>query len=156
MLEMDIPGFGLLNLKHLVSDFNGTLSIDGKLLPGVREHLKRVAGMMRVHILTADTFGRAKSELEGINCELRILKGENLDIQKEEYVKNLGPESVVAFGNGNNDRKMLKAARIGIAVTESEGCSVEALLAADIQAGSAHEAFDLLLNPERCKSTLRN
>lgn len=156
MIEIDIPGFGLLRLKHLVSDFNGTLSIDGKLLPGVREQLKRVAAIMQVHILTADTFGRARAALEGINCELKIVEGENLDIQKEEYVKNLGPLSVIAFGNGNNDRKMLKAARIGIAVSEGEGCSVSALMAADIQAGSTHEAFGLLLNPDRCKSTLRN
>ena len=156
MLEIDIPGFGLLRLKPLVSDFNGTLSMDGNLLPGVREQLKRIGAMMEVHVLTADTFGKAKEALEGINCEVKIVHGENLDMQKEEYVKNLGPESVVAFGNGNNDAKMLKAARIGIAVSESEGCSVAALMAADIQAGSTHEAFGLLLNPERCKSTLRN
>jgi len=35
-------------------------------------------------------------------------------------VRNLGPEQVVAFGNGNNDRRMLKRAKLGIAVTEGE------------------------------------
>jgi soluble P-type ATPase len=43
MLEIDIPGFGLLVLQHLVTDFNGTLSVGGKLLPGVKGQLNRLA-----------------------------------------------------------------------------------------------------------------
>ncbi len=35
MFELDIPGFGSVRLEHLVSDFTGTLSVDGKLFPGV-------------------------------------------------------------------------------------------------------------------------
>jgi len=155
MLEIDIPGFGFLSLTHLVSDFTGTLSLDGKLLPGVKEELNQIAKRMKVHILTADTFGKAMAELEGINCEVHIFTGQNLDIQKEDYVENLGSEKVAALGNGNNDRRMLKAARIGIAVLEGEGCSVDALKAADILVGSIQEALGLLLNPLRCKATLR-
>ncbi|MEW6676038.1 MAG: HAD hydrolase family protein [Nitrospirota bacterium] len=155
MLEIDIPGFGLLRLEHLVSDFTGTLSVDGKLLPGVREQLNRIARFLKIHILTADTFGRAKAELEGIDCEICILSGEDHDVQKEEYVKKLGTENVVAFGNGNNDRRMLKAARLGIAVSQEEGCAVDAIMAADIYVTSARDGLDLLLNLKRCKATLR-
>ncbi len=39
MFELDIPGFGLIKLEHLVSDFTGTLSVDGVLLPGVKKRL---------------------------------------------------------------------------------------------------------------------
>ncbi|MCK5140110.1 MAG: HAD hydrolase family protein, partial [Thermodesulfovibrionia bacterium] len=77
------------------------------------------------------------------------------DVQKEGYVRNLGASSVVAFGNGNNDRKMLKAAGLGIAVTEGEGCAVDALMAADIHVNSAKAGLEMLLNPKRCKATLR-
>jgi len=35
MLEIAVPGFGPVRLAHLVSDFTGTLSVDGELLPGV-------------------------------------------------------------------------------------------------------------------------
>ncbi|MDA8340449.1 MAG: hypothetical protein M0Z70_14210 [Nitrospiraceae bacterium] len=31
MFELDIPGFGFIRLEHLVSDFTGTLSVDGNL-----------------------------------------------------------------------------------------------------------------------------
>jgi soluble P-type ATPase len=155
MFELDIPGYGSLKLEHLVSDFTGTLSVDGKLLPGVRERLTKAAGVFRLHVLTADTFGKARAELEGLPCDVHILKGEAHDIQKEHYVKQLGPDAVVALGNGNNDRRMLRTARLGIAVVETEGCSVEAATSADILVTRAVDAIDLLLNPLRLKATLR-
>ena len=155
MLEIDIPCFGLVKLEYLVSDFTGTLSVDGRLLPDVSEQLNKIAKFLKIHILTADTFGKARAELEGIDCEIHILTGKDHDVQKEEYVKKLGTESVVAFGNGNNDRKMLKAARLGIAVSEGEGCAVDAIVAADIHVASAKDGLALLLHPKRCKATLR-
>jgi P-type E1-E2 ATPase len=155
MVENDIPGFGPVRLEHLVSDFTGTLSVDGKLLPGAKERLNKIAQFMKIHILTADTFGKARAELNDVKCEVHILAGENHDVQKEEFVKKLGPDSVAAFGNGNNDRKMLKAARIGIAVSEGEGCAVDAIMAANIHVCSAVDGLDLLLNTKRLKATLR-
>ena len=155
MLEIDIPGFGPVGLAHLVSDFTGTLSVDGRLLPGVQEGLNQLAQKLTIHILTADTFGRAKEELEKVQCQIHILTGTDHDVQKEVYVQKLGPETVAAFGNGNNDRRMLKTARVGIAVTEGEGCAVEAIMAADIHVRSALDGLTLLLNPLRCKATLR-
>jgi soluble P-type ATPase len=155
MIEIDIPGFGIVNLEHLVSDFTGTLSVDGILLPKVEARLNKLSETMNIHILTADTFGKAQAALKDVKCEMHILTGENHDVQKEAYVNKLGAESVVALGNGKNDRKMLKAVRIGIAVTEGEGCAVDAILAADIHVRSALDGFDLLINTKRCKATLR-
>lgn len=155
MLEIVIPGFGPVQLAHLVSDFTGTLSIDGNLLPGVAERMNRLAEILTIHILTADTFGKAREALAGIDCRITILTGEGHDVQKERFVQALGPEQVIAFGNGNNDRRMLKLAKIGVAVAEGEGCAVEALINADIQVNRAIDALDLLLNPKRCRATLR-
>lgn len=155
MFELDIPGFGLIRLEHLVSDFTGTLSVDGRLILGVKERLNEISKLLKIHILTADTFGRAKEELKDINCEVHILTGGDHDIQKEEYVKKLGPDRVIAFGNGNNDRRMLETARIGIAVMLEEGCAGDALRSADIMVKSIIDGLDLLLNPKRIKATLR-
>ncbi|MEW6001432.1 MAG: HAD hydrolase family protein [Nitrospirota bacterium] len=155
MFEIDIPGFGSVRLNHLVSDFTGTLSVDGVLLPGVRGQLNEIAEFLKVHILTADTFGKAKEELRDVDCEIHILSGEDHDVQKEEYVKKLGADKVVVFGNGNNDRKMLRSARIGIAVSQGEGCAFDAIKAADIHVTSANVGLDLLLHPKRMKATLR-
>jgi len=155
MLEIEIPGFGPVLLHHLVSDFTGTLSVDGKLLPGVKGKLNEMAGILDVHILTADTFGKAKNELEGVKCDIHILTGENHDIQKEEFVEKLGAGGVIALGNGNNDRRMLKAARVGIAVCLAEGCSRDAVVSADIVVSSSVDALNLIFNPKRMKATLR-
>ena len=155
MLEINIPGFGQIKLNHLVSDFTGTLSVDGKLLPGVKGRLNKIAKFLKIHILTADTFGRARAELEGINCKIHIFEGKNHDIQKKKYVEKLGARKVVVFGNGNNDRKMLKTAKIGIAVCLQEGCSADAIKSSDILVKSTADALDLLLKPKRLKATLR-
>jgi soluble P-type ATPase len=155
MIEIDIPGFGLVKLEHLVSDFTGTLSVNGQLLPDVGTRLNALSGLIKIHILTADTFGKARAELQGVSCEIHILTGANLDAQKEKFVQTLGAENIVAFGNGNNDRRMLKAARIGIAVTEGEGCAVDAILSANIHVRSAADGLDLLLQQKRLKATLR-
>jgi soluble P-type ATPase len=155
MLEIDIPGFGPVKLEHIVSDFTGTLSVNGNILPGVKERLARIADILHIHIITADAFGTALNELEGIRSEIHILNGPRQDIQKGEYTVGLAGERVVAIGNGNNDRQMLKIARIGIAVIEGEGCSVEALTAANIHVRSIIEGLDLLLNPMMLKATLQ-
>jgi len=155
MLEINIPGFGPVRLEHLVSDFTGTLSVDGILLPKVEARLNKLSEFLKIYILTADTFGKARTALKNVKCETQILTGENHDAQKEAFVNKLGAESVVAMGNGKNDRKMLKAAKIGIAVSEGEGCAVDAIIAADIHVRSALDGLDLLLNTKRCKATLR-
>ncbi len=155
MFELEIPGFGKVELEYLVSDFTGTLSVDGKLIPGVKERLNRISEFLKIYILTADTFGRAEKELSGINCEVKILQGEEQDKQKEDFVKKLGPEKVIAFGNGINDRRMLNTAKIGVCVLLDEGCSVYALTSADILVKSINDGLDLLLHPLRLKATLR-
>lgn len=155
MFELDIPGFGLVRLEYFVSDFTGTLSVDGKLLPGVKERLNKISEILQVYILTADTFGMAKAALHGVNCEVQILEGEKHDIQKEEFVRTLGSDAVIALGNGNNDARMLKAARIGIAVCLMEGCATAALTSADLVMNSTTDALDLFFNPKRMKATLR-
>ena len=154
MFNLTIPGFGSLELEHLVLDYTGTLSFNGSLLPNVKERLNDLSKLLKIHVLTADTFGTATDELSGISCKIRIISGGSLDVQKEEYVRSLGAEKVVAIGNGLNDRKMLELARLGIAVTGHEGCAVETLLAADLQVVNILDALDLFLNPKRLKATL--
>lgn len=155
MIRLEVPGFGLVEIAHLVTDFTGTLSEDGRLRDGVRERLNRLAGDVAVHVLTADTFGTARAELDGIRCTVHVLDGEAHDVQKEKYVDALGRNRVFAMGNGNNDRLMLDAARVGVAVCLKEGVATDAVKAADVLVASASDALDLLLNPGRLTATLR-
>lgn len=154
-MKVEIPGYGQLELEHFVTDFSGTLSEDGGVLPGVREKLNELSSKLKIHVLTSDTFGRAEKELEGVNCILQVLKGEGHAFQKEKYVQDLGPDTVVALGNGNNDVNMLRVAKLGIAVCLKEGCSVESLTASKIFVMSPIDAIDLFLYPKRLIATLR-
>lgn len=156
MLEIELPNKEKICLKYLVSDFTGTLSVDGILVSGVKENLNEIAKFLEIHILTADTFKKAKQALEGINAKVVILNPGDEDIQKEKYIEQLGKQWVIALGNGRNDKRMLKEAKIGIAIMLEEGCAVETLLNADIIVKSVLDALDLILNPKRLIAILRS
>jgi len=156
MLAVEIPGFGALRLEHLVLDYNGTLALDGEPLPGVRDALCALASSLTIHVLTADTFGKAGSRLQGLPCRRSVLDAANQDAAKQAYVEALGPATVVCIGNGRNDRLMLEAAALGIAVVQEEGAAVEALTSADVVAPSIAAALALLTNPLRLVATLRS
>jgi soluble P-type ATPase len=156
MLEIVIPGYRTLRLAHLVLDYNGTLACDGELLDGVRDRLNALAGTLQIHILTADTFGKARAQLVGIPCDLSIMPVEEQDRRKLEYIQRLGPETTVCVGNGRNDRLMLQEAGLGIAVVQAEGAAVQTMLAADVLSPEILTALDLLTHPLRLVATLRS
>lgn len=156
MLEIDIPGYKLLQLQHLLLDYNGTRACDGELLESVDAALTKLANSLHIHILTGDTFGLAQEEVAGFPCELCILSSHDQDSAKLHYLQRLGAENCAAIGNGRNDRLMLKAAGLAIAVAQHEGLAVEALMAADILVPDISVAFGLLLHPLRLIATLRS
>jgi soluble P-type ATPase len=156
MIEVDIPGYGTLALRHLVLDFNGTLACDGKMLPGVADRLNRLSETLQVVVLTADTFGRATTELKDVRCELTVLPVEAQDMGKLAVVERLGSHHTVCIGNGRNDNRMLRAAVLGIAVILEEGAAGVTLSAADVVCTSIQSALDLLTHPLRLVATLRS
>ncbi len=70
-------------------------------------------------------------------------------------MQKLGAANVIAFGNGANDARMLRAAAIGVAVITAEGLASSALQAADVLAQGPLHAIDLVMLPKRLVATLR-
>jgi soluble P-type ATPase len=155
MIRIDIPGGTALRLEDLVLDFNGTLACDGVLLAGVRERLEGLSESIRIHVVTADTFGRARVELADLRCQLCILEPSDQARAKLQFVARIGAERTACIGNGRNDALMMDAAALSIAVVQAEGAAVQTLSAADVVARDIGEALDLLLNPQRLVATLR-
>jgi soluble P-type ATPase len=156
MIDIDIPGFGHLSLRYLVLDFNGTLAFDGALLPGVVDRIISLSMQLDVHVLTANTTGTSASALAGLPLTLTVLDGPPEDEAKLAYVKKLSASSCASVGNGANDRLMLKACSLGIAVLGPECTAANILAAADIIAPDITAALDILLHPVRLLATLRS
>ena len=89
------------------------------------------------------------------NFRIGIVGHQSEAQQKAFFVRELGPETVVAVGNGANDAAMLGEAAIGIAVLGPEGLALDALLAADVIVPNILAALDLLQDPSRLVATLR-
>jgi P-type E1-E2 ATPase len=156
MISIDVPGFRDLSLAHLVLDYNGTLALEGKLLPGVAEALSSLASQVRIHVVTADTFGLAEAQLAGLPVDFTVIPMEAQAEAKLRFVSELGADTVIAIGNGRNDRKMLSAAALGIALIQSEGGAAQAIASADVVSTSVLDALELLRNPKRLVATLRS
>jgi P-type E1-E2 ATPase len=158
MISYPIPGRDILEINHLVCDVNGTLALDGELLPGVKEAFDQLKNNVTIHLVTADTFNRLpeleKTLASSVSKFHKLSSGSEAE-QKLEYVESLDDPGVVAIGQGTNDRLMLKGAALGICVLSAEGCAVETLLSANILMPDIQSALDLLLHPDRLKATLR-
>ena len=158
MAQYVIPGQDPIEARHLVLDYNGTLAVDGALVAGVADRLRELALPpydLTIHVITADTMGTVRRQLEGLPCAVSILGPAAQDTAKLEYVRSVGAESAVAIGNGQNDRLMLAEAALGIAVVGEEGASVQAVLASRVVSRDILSALDLLRNPKRLAATLR-
>lgn len=154
MLTVEIPGRERLGLSHLVLDLNGTLATDGQVAPEISQRVRTLASLLRVQILTADTFGTAAT-LMGLGAEILVIGAGNQGEAKAAIIRGKGPHQTVAIGNGSNDEAMLREAALGILVIGCEGAAVRSLLAADLVVRSIEDALDLLLFPKRLIASLR-
>jgi P-type E1-E2 ATPase len=155
MIELQIPGRGIVRLEYAVFDVNGTLAVDGVLLKGIEARIALLRGKLEVRLITADTHGRQSEIDKKLKFKADRLEHGDERQQKANYIWQLGAQQVVAIGNGNNDVEMLKAAEIGIVVIGREGAAREAIQAADVVVFDVLDAIDLLLNPKRLIATLR-
>jgi len=151
-IVIELPDGPPLEIDHLALDFTGTLSTDGRLLPGVAERLVALSENVTIAVMTADTCGTAVEELEALPVEVHVIR-KGLD--KASIVSGLPAKGVAAIGNGRNDLEMLKVATLGIAVIGAEGAAAELLRSADVVAQDIVSALDLFLRPLRLVATLR-
>ena len=155
MIELDIPGRGVLRLQHLVTDVNGTLAVDGQLIEGVAKSLLGLRDRLQIHLLTADTHGRQESLDRQLGLQAVRIQAGGESPAKAAFVRALGADQVIALGQGANDVAMLHDAALGICVLGAEGTAVEALMAADVVAPNVLDALALLYQPLRLVATLR-
>lgn len=161
MLSIDVPGRKVFNIDTLVFDYNGTLTLDGKLADSTKHYIRNLARDFTIHILTSDTFGSVDQECGDLPVTIKKLDSEYHSREKAAYLHKLRkgkqPDNgqIMAIGNGTNDKLMFDIADLSIVIIGPEGCSPKSLLLADIAVIRSEDAFELLLNPQRLVATLR-
>jgi soluble P-type ATPase len=155
LIEIEIPGWGNIEIENLVLDLNGTIATDGIIPSEVKEKIKSLSDKAKIYILTADTQGTASEEISKMGVELLKVSGEDSTKVKLRVVESLDPTRTVAIGNGNNDHLILKEAALGVAVLGDEGISASAMKNADVIVKNISDALDLFLKPKRLIATLR-
>ena len=154
-MNIEIPNYKNITITDIVCDYNGTIAKDGVVLPEIKHLFGQLSKNYTLHVVTADTFGSVKAQLEGYGAQIRILTSSDHTREKADFISSLDSDRCAAMGNGNNDSEMLKCASIGIAVLDDEGCSREALFGADIICQNSADALALFLEPKRLIATLR-
>lgn len=156
MLEIKVPNKGNLAITHVLFDMNGTIATGGIIDTRVSGYLEKIREILKICIISADTFGTLEKMAGKYNLEYHIIPRKNNEAkEKQDTVKKYGGEHVIAVGNGNNDTLMLEEAAIGIGIMGSEGISRDCLLAADIIVGDICHACSLILDPRKLVATLR-
>lgn len=155
MIDLTIPGRGALRLTHLVTDVNGTLTVDGVLIEGLAKRLASLRDRLEIHLLTDNTYGHQTEIDELLKVSTTHIQPGNESITKANFVREIGAETVVAIGQGENDDEMLKAAALGICVMSREAVAVQTLVSADLVVSDIFSALDLLEKPLRIIASLR-
>lgn len=156
MLKYEIPGRATIEIENIVLDYNGTIAVNGELIPGVDKLINELAQSAKVHIVTADTYGTVREACAHINAEVITFPTDSAGQSKREIVQGLGAERTLTVGNGYNDIPMFEIAGLSIAIIEGEGTSGKLLAQADIVARSILEGLTIALQANMVKATLRN
>lgn len=156
MIKVQISSDKELKIKNLVLDFNGTIALDGKIKESIKPRIIELARQgLDIYIITADTYKTAYEECKDLPVKVRIYNNCNESKAKGDFVKYLGSENTISFGNGNNDALMFDNSLLSVAIISEEGCFTKSALKSDILMSNILDAFDLLLNQNRLRATLR-
>lgn len=150
----NVPGLGRLELETLILDLNGTISVRGRLVPGVSECLAKLKALnYRIVLFTGNTRGDADS----IAMELGIdwIQAKNTE-EKRDAAFKLDLGKCVSIGNGLIDLELMKAVKLRIVTLQAEGAHVQTLLNSDVVVPSINDALDMLIDPSILIATLRS
>ncbi|MFV0520684.1 MAG: HAD family hydrolase [Lachnospirales bacterium] len=152
---IEIPGREKIEIKYIVFDYNGTIAIDGKVKESIKDKISELSEFYNIYVLTADTYGNAQKECEGLPLTIKCFPSDKASSHKLEIVQELGNENCICYGNGYNDIEMFKSAILSVAVINDEGCSGKLIQCADMVVNSIDDGLDLLLKQKRIVAGLR-
>jgi P-type E1-E2 ATPase len=149
----NLPHGENIEIKTLVLDLNGTLTVHGKVPEGVHEQIDQLRNLgFRIVLLSGDVRGTAKDIAEKIRIELIIAKSAD---EKEEAILKLEPQTCASIGNARIDIGTFKHARVSILTLQAEGIHAETIQYADIIVPSIQDALSLFIDKKSFEATMR-
>lgn len=155
MINFLIPGHDNVKIENILIDFNGTLAIDGVLHEGISDKLIELSKIVDITVVSADTNGTVLTQLQDLPIKFRTFDGKNVSEEKKNILRQMNPVRTAVIGNGFNDHKMMREARLAIGVMEEEGICSSLFSFTDIIVANIHDALDLFLKPHRIIATMR-
>ena len=157
MKVIEIPNYGMITIKNVIFDVNGTIQFNGIISEQISDKITQLKEFYKIYLVSSDTRGNLKNLAKRLGVgHIRIKKGEKSEVEaKNKELLRLGKNFTVAIGNGNNDYLMLKNAVLGICVICSEGASVKAIMNSDIVVSDPISAINCLLDEKILIATLR-
>lgn len=155
MITLLRPGHDPLAIDSILIDFEGTLALDGRVHPKVKDKLNLLAKRARIYILTEEKKEKVEEVLRKVKAEIVWLSEGQGSQEKSRWLDQVGPDRTVAIGNGLDDAEILDKAALGLAILSKEGTVVSTLTQADLLFPSLLDALDFLLKPLRQKATLK-
>lgn len=152
-MTYDIPGQGEIEIKTIILDLNGTLSVAGKVPSGVKERLEQLKNKgFKVLFFTGNTRNDADDLAKDLGIEWKLAKNAG---DKKNLALELEPETCASIGNGLIDLELMKVVKLPIVTLQAEGVHVQTLLSSDIVIPTITDALDLFIDEQRLIATLR-
>ena len=152
-MKYDIPGQGEIELKTIILDLNGTLSVAGVVPEGVKERLDQLKEIgYKVLFFTGNTRNDADNLATNLGIEWKLAKTAE---DKRDLALELEPETCASIGNGLIDSELMKVVKLGIVTLQAEGVHIQTLLNSDIVVPTINDALDLFIDPQRLIATMR-
>ncbi len=152
-MKLIIPNSKNIEIKTLILDLNGTLTVRGELVKGVQEILEKIKNKgMKVVLFSGDTRGNGKKVADDLGIDLVVTPTGK---DKRKSALKLNPSTCAAIGNGLIDVPLLKTVRLSILTLQAEGIHTKCIKEADIIVPSIIDALNLLVDESSLISTLR-
>ncbi len=152
-MKYDIPGHDSLEIKTIILDLNGTLSVGGAVPEGVKERLDRLKDKgFAVVFFTGNTRNDADELATSLGIKWQLAKNA---ADKRSLALELEPETCVSIGNGLIDLELMQVVKLRIVTLQAEGVHIQTMLSSDIVVPTINDALDLFIDEQRLVATLR-
>jgi soluble P-type ATPase len=152
-MKYTIPGAGELEIKTIILDLNGTLSVGGVIPEGVKERIDQLKSLgFRIVFFTGNTRNDADDLAASLQIDWQLAKSAP---EKKAAALKLEPDTCVSIGNGLIDLELMQAVKLRIVTLQAEGVHIQTLLNSDIVVPTIVDALDLFIDEQRLIATLR-